>query len=262
MIPASELYRGAGPYYAQHITPFSDEIFRSLVRVCRLASSSRALDLGAGTGLFSIPLARSVRSVLSVDPCDEMLQEGRRMAEALGVKNIDFLVATSEDLNEAASSFDIATIANSFNWMDRATVLAKLAKMLRSDGCIAIVNSEYDESEPGEWRDALWSAVEEFWRGSLPMGRAVRSALKVSDREVLRASDFSEITELRHHFERQRNIDQVLGYLHSMSVGTPHVLGARRDEFTTRIRQLLLSYSPSGSFVERGHVTTLLGYRP
>ncbi|MGL9621717.1 class I SAM-dependent methyltransferase [Bradyrhizobium sp. U531] len=261
MIPASELYRGAGPYYARHITPFSDEIFRSLVRVCRLSSSSRVLDLGAGTGLFSIPLARSVRYVLSVDPCDEMLHEGRRKAEALGVNNIEFLVSRSEDLNEAASSFDIATIANSFNWMDRPRVLGKLARTLRPDGCIAIINSEYEESEPGGWRDAMWSAVQEFWKGSLPAGPAF-PPLKVSDRSVLRASDFSEIIELRHSFERHRDIDDVLGYLHSMSMGTPHVLGARREEFTTRIRRLLLSYSPSGPFVERGHVTTLLGYKP
>ncbi|WP_407175645.1 class I SAM-dependent methyltransferase [Bradyrhizobium sp. STM 3562] len=262
MTAAGEIYRGAARYYATHITPFSHEIFRSLARVCRLAGSSRALDLGAGTGLFSIPLARSVGNVLSVDPCDEMLQEGRLRAEILGIKNIDFLVSRSEDLIETASSFDIATIANSFNWMDRPTVLAKLAKMLTPDGCIAIVNSEYDESEPGDWRDGMWSAVEEFWKGSLPPGRAVRSALVASDREVLRASEFSEITELRHYFERHRNVDDVLGYLHSMSFATPHVLGARREEFTRRIRQLLLSYSPSGSFVERGHVTTLVGYRP
>lgn len=263
MIIASELYRGAAPYYAQYVMPYSEDIFQSLARVCRLVSSTRALDLGAGTGLFGIPLARLVSDVLSVDPNDEMLQEGRRMAEALGVKNIEFQVSRSEDLNEPMSSFDIATIAGSFHWMDRATVLGRLAQMLKSEGCVAIVNRERDISEPGEWHKAMWSEIEEFWEESLPAGPGtVRPLLTVSDRDVLRASAFSEITELRHYYEHHWNIDDLLGYLYSTSLGTPGVLGPRIDEFTTRIRRFLLSYSPSGSFVERGHHTTLLGYRP
>lgn len=262
MIKSSELYRGAAPYYTQYVAPFSEDIFRSLARICRLTSSSRALDLGAGTGLFGVPLARLVSSVLAVDPSDEMLQEGRRVAEALGVKNIEFFTSRSEDLNELVPSFDIVTIANSFHWMDRATVLGKLDKMVKSDGCVAVVSSEYDGSEPGEWREAMWNDIEDFWGGTLPGGRAVQPTLTMSNREVLRASDFCEITELRHNFERRKNIDDILGYLYAMSVGTSNVLGSRRDEFTTRVRRLLLSYSPSGSFVERGHVATLLGYRP
>ncbi|UPJ47831.1 class I SAM-dependent methyltransferase [Bradyrhizobium sp. 200] len=262
MIIASEIYRGAAPYYPRYVMPYSEDIFRSLVRVCRLASSSRALDLGAGTGLFGIPLARSVSDVLSVDPSDELIQEGRRIAEAQGVKNIEFLVSRSEDLKEPMSSFDIATIASSFFWMDRATVLGKLAQMVKSDGCVAIVNRERAGSEPGEWFSAMWSDIKEFWGGSLPAGPGgVRPALTVSDREILGASVFSEITELRHYYEHHWTIDDLLGYLYSTSAGASGALGPRRDDFTTRIRRLLLSYSPSGSFVERGHHTTLLGYR-
>lgn len=263
MIIASELYRGAAPYYPRYVMAYSEDIFRSLIRVCRLTNSSRALDLGAGTGLIGIPLARSVSEVLCVDPSEELLREGRQIAEARRLKNIEFLVSRSEDVNEPISSFDIATIAGSFFWMDRAMVLRKLAQMLRSDGCVAIINRERDSSEPGEWYKAMWSEIEEFWGGSLPAGSgAARPLLTVSDREVLGASVFSEITELRHYYDHYWNIDDLLGYLHSTSAGAPGVLGIRRDEFATRIRRLLLSYSPSGSFVERGHHTTLLGYRP
>ncbi|MCC8957585.1 class I SAM-dependent methyltransferase, partial [Bradyrhizobium sp. Pear77] len=118
MIVASEVYLGAAPYYARHQIPYSDDLFRSLVRLCRLDTSSCALDLGAGTGLISIPLTRSVANVLSVDPSDEMLKEARRLADASGVENIEFLVSRSEDVNRPTSSFDIATIAGAFLWMD------------------------------------------------------------------------------------------------------------------------------------------------
>ncbi|MGF6313350.1 ubiquinone/menaquinone biosynthesis C-methylase UbiE [Bradyrhizobium sp. i1.8.4] len=258
MIVASEAFRGAAPYYARHWKAYPEDLFRSLVRVCGLTTSSRALDLGAGTGQIAIPLARSVADVLFVDASDEMVQEGERMAGAAGVKNIDFLVSRSEDINEPISSFDIATIAGSFHWMDRKTVLAKLGKILKLGGCVAITFPKVDGSEPGEWRNAMMSDLIEFWGGSWP----ARPVQTTSHREVLRDSDFSEITELRHDYEHHWNIDDLLGYVHATSLGAPGSLGERRDEFTTRVRRLLLSYSPSGSFVERGYFSTMLGYRP
>ncbi|MCC8962431.1 class I SAM-dependent methyltransferase [Bradyrhizobium sp. Pear76] len=264
MIIASELFRGAAHYYAQHAVPYPEDFFRSLVRVCGLSNSSRALDLGAGTGQIGIPLARSVAEVLSVDANDEMVQEGRRTAEALGVKNIEFLVSRSEDLNEPMSPFDIVTIADCFLWMDRETVLAKLAKMLKLEGGVAIIERVKDSSEPGEWRTAMYSDMKEFWGGSFPAGPGgVRPLWTISNhREVLRASHFSEITELRHYYEHHWNLDDLLGFVYSTSMGAPGTLGPRRSEFAARIRRLLLSYSPSGFFVERGYITTFLGYRP
>ncbi|MGY4509469.1 class I SAM-dependent methyltransferase [Bradyrhizobium sp. USDA 3650] len=262
MIVVSEIYRGAAPYYARYGLSYPDDLFRSLVRLCRLSKSSRALDLGAGTGQIAIPLARSIGDVLFVDPSEEMVQEGRRVAKAEGIKNIDFLVSRSEDLAGPTSSFDIATLAGSFLWMDKEAVLAKLVQMLRPNGCVAVMYRERDRSEPGEWYNAMLSDIKEFWGGSFPAGPgAVRRVPTMTYPEVLRASDFSEVTELRHYYEHSWSIDDLLGYLYSTSLAAPGTLGHRRDEFTTRIRRLLLSLSPSGSFVERGHVTTWLGYR-
>lgn len=181
MIAASELYRGAGPYYARHGLTYPEDFFRSLVRICSLSNRTRALDLGAGTGQIAIPLARSVANVLFVNPSDEMVQEGRRMAEAAGAANIDFLVSRAEDIDEPTSSFDIATIAGSFLWMDQTKVLAKLAHLPTPDGCVVITNRERDGSEPGEWHAAMMSDIREFWGGTFPAGPgAVRPNLPLS----------------------------------------------------------------------------------
>ncbi|WP_024520848.1 class I SAM-dependent methyltransferase [Bradyrhizobium sp. Tv2a-2] len=263
MIAASELFRGAAPYYSRYMVPYPKDFFQSLVRVCGLSDSSRALDLGAGTGQIGIPLARSVAKVLCVDPSSEMVEEGKRVADSQGLKNIEFLVSRSEDLCEPNSLFDIATIAGSFHYMDRGVVLAKLAQILKSSGCIAIISRQLKHSEPGDWYGAMLSDIKEFWGGSFPTGsEAFGPVHTVSTRDVLLASDFGELTKLRHYYEHQWNVEDLLGYLYSTSLAAPGTLGARRDEFTTRIRRLLLSYSPSGFFVERGRVTTLLGYRP
>ncbi|MDI2110558.1 MULTISPECIES: class I SAM-dependent methyltransferase [Bradyrhizobium] len=262
MFAASEIFSGAAPYYARHAVPYPEDVFRSLIRLCRLTTSTRVLDLGAGTGQIGLPLAQSVGNVFSVDPSSEMVEEGRRMASTRGVNNLDFLVSTSENLQLPASSFDLATIALSFHWMDRAATLAKLSQIVKPDGCVAIIDRVREHSEPGEWYNAMVNDITDFWGGSLPAGPGgVRSRLTGSHREVLGASDFNEITELRHDYQYQWIIDDLLGWLSSTAMGAPGTLGPRREGFLTRVRQLLLSHSPSGSFMDRGHITTLIGYR-
>ncbi|MGY2803956.1 class I SAM-dependent methyltransferase [Bradyrhizobium sp. USDA 4506] len=262
MMQASELFRGAAPYYARHRLGYPQDLFRSLVRVCRLADGSRAIDLGAGTGQISIPLAHSISDVLSVDPSDEMIEEARQTAQAGGVTNIRFVRSSSEDLPEQASLFHIATAASSFHWMERDRVLAKLRRMLERDGCVAIIDRERYGSKPDGWITAMWNEMRDFWGGSFPAGPGTVRQMTVSHREMLSASAFNEITELRHYYAHEWNIDDLLGYLYSTSAGAPGTLGSRRDEFTARMRRFLQSCSPAGSFVEQGYITTLLGYRP
>ncbi|MCW2117182.1 MULTISPECIES: class I SAM-dependent methyltransferase [Bradyrhizobium] len=262
MTEASELFRGAARYYTRHRLGYPEDLFRSLLRVCRLADRSRAIDLGAGTGQISIPLAHSIADVLSVDPNDEMIEEGRRRAKEKGLANIRFVVSRSEDLPEPAPLFHIATIASSFHWMERDRVLSKLCRMLEPDGCVAIIDRERRGSQPDGWTTAMWNEMRDFWGGSFPAGPGTVRQMTVSHLEMLQASAFNEVTELRHYYEHKWNIDDLLGYLYSTSAGAPGTLGPRRDEFARRMRRLLLSCSPSGSFVEQGYITTLLGYRP
>ncbi|OMI12959.1 hypothetical protein BSN85_08420 [Bradyrhizobium brasilense] len=262
MTEASELFRGAAPYYARHRLGYPADLFRSLLRVCHLDDKSRAIDLGSGTGQIGIPLARSIGGVVSVDPNDEMIAEGRRRAGEDGLTNIEFVVSRSEDLPEPASTFHIATIASSFHWMEREIVLANLCRMLERDGCVAVIDRERSGSRPDGWTIAMWKEMQEFWGGSFPAGPGTLRQMAVSHRQMLDASAFTEITELRHYYEHEWHIDDLLGYLYSTSAGAPGTLGHRRDEFTTRMRRSLLSCSPSGSFLEQGYITTLLGYRP
>ena len=52
--------------------PGSDPLLRRLLRVAE--PSSTAIDVGAGTGRFAIPLAAELRHVTAVDPSAAMLE--------------------------------------------------------------------------------------------------------------------------------------------------------------------------------------------
>ena len=63
-----------------------DPFLRRLRRVTQ--PSSTAIDVGAGTGRFALPLAGSVKEVTAVDPSEGMLEVLRRDARRLGARNV------------------------------------------------------------------------------------------------------------------------------------------------------------------------------
>ena len=56
-----------------------------LVEACDVGPSQRVLDVAAGTGNASIPAAQRGATVIASDLTPELLDAGRRWAEATGV---------------------------------------------------------------------------------------------------------------------------------------------------------------------------------
>lgn len=66
--------------------------------VGRLHQGDTALDIGAGTGSFAIPMARVARRVTAVEPSPSMAAILRENAAAEGLVNIDVVEARWEDM--------------------------------------------------------------------------------------------------------------------------------------------------------------------
>ncbi len=67
------------------------------------------LDIGAGTGRWTVPLAKVAARVTAVDPAKAMLNVLKRNAEEAGVTDkIDFVIATWEDANIGMYDFVIS----------------------------------------------------------------------------------------------------------------------------------------------------------
>ena len=73
---------------------------------------SSLLDLGAGTGALSIPLAYVFEKVTALDPSAAMLEELRQAARSAGVENILTETAAWEDAETDIGEFDVVLCAN------------------------------------------------------------------------------------------------------------------------------------------------------
>lgn len=112
-----------------------------LLEAAGLGPGARVLDVGAGTGLATLELARrGAAHIVAVEPDARMAQQLRANAAASGAAGaaIEVVEATFEHYHPPAGSFDLVTAATSFHWIDESVGLAKARLALRTAGTIAL----------------------------------------------------------------------------------------------------------------------------
>ena len=104
----------------------------SLAEATGVNAGERVLDVAAGNGNASLAAARRFARVTSTDYVPELLEQGRRRAEADGL-DIEFLVADAESLPFADDSFDV--VLSTFGVMfapDQARTAGELVRVVRA----------------------------------------------------------------------------------------------------------------------------------
>jgi len=106
-------------------------------------------DIGAGTGYFSIPIARVVGQigrVYAVDFQREMLEKIRHKLDTLGnSSNVELIEGDAARTTLPVQSCDIVFMANIWHELDdHAAVLIEAARVLRPGGFLVIVDWRQD----------------------------------------------------------------------------------------------------------------------
>jgi ubiquinone/menaquinone biosynthesis C-methylase UbiE len=112
----------------------------SLCEAVDLRSGERVLDVAAGNGNASLAAARRYGDVTSTDYVPELLEQGRRRAEAEGLP-MTIRVADAEDLPFADAEFDV--VLSTFGVMfapNQARAASELMRVVRSGGRIGLAN--------------------------------------------------------------------------------------------------------------------------
>lgn len=110
---------------------------------------SVVVDLGAGTGYFTIPMARRASSgrVLAVDLQPEMLEMVRSRSASEDLDNIEPILATEQDPNLPASSVDLVLIVDAYHEFSHPKeVMTNVFASLKPGGRIYLV--EYRGEDP------------------------------------------------------------------------------------------------------------------
>ncbi len=118
-----------------------------------IADASVVADIGAGSGWFTIRLARRVGPqglVYAEDVQTEMLTAITRRVQREGLTNVRAVRGQNSDPKLPAGSLDAVLVVDAYHEVeDRVTMLANLARALKPQGRIGVVDFRLDGTGPG-----------------------------------------------------------------------------------------------------------------
>jgi SAM-dependent methyltransferase len=252
-------FESAAPYYDACRPPYPPAALDHVLAAGRLGPRSRLLDLGCGPGTLAIPLSRSVAQVVAVDPDTGMLAQASRLARERGAGAIQWIHGRAEDAEVGPGRFAACVMGQSFHWMDRDAVLARLADLLEPDGPLILVAP--GRRRPQEsWEDAAASVVARYLG---PPRRHPSANPEPHDEPALaRSTRFCGLTRTVFPSRLRRDVASILGYLYSISTSARPLFGERAGAFEADLRAALLELQPSGPFEETVETEVVVARAP
>jgi predicted methyltransferase len=118
-----------------------------------IADGSTVADIGAGSGWFTIWLARRVGpngTVYAEDVQRQMLEAIRRRVSREGLRNVQARLGTPTDPNLPERAIDAILVVDVYPEVDdRVSFLRNLARALKPSGRIGVVNYKPGQGGPG-----------------------------------------------------------------------------------------------------------------
>jgi ubiquinone/menaquinone biosynthesis C-methylase UbiE len=198
-------------------------------RIAALACAARArvVDVGAGIGHLSLPLAERGHEVCAVEPALGMLESLQARASAAGLA-VRAVHAAAESLPLRAASTDLVVLADALHFMDAARVGHELARILSRCGRLAYVEVAFADSP-------FMTALAQIMRDAAPRRpRATRGLL--AELAALAGVQLS----LHERFEQRTPLDdaRLLRILSSISYIGPAMNPERTEAFRARVRAI------------------------
>lgn len=94
----------------------------------------KILDLGSGTAVLPINMARTDAEFTATDISENQIAYGKKLTEEKEIKNISFKVCPAEDTGFDDNSFDIVTAVQCFHYFDAEKVSREIRRVLKPRG--------------------------------------------------------------------------------------------------------------------------------
>jgi SAM-dependent methyltransferase len=122
------------------------------------------VDLGAGTGKFTLRLLTTGANIIAVEPVQEMLTQLTRVVPSVAARS-----GTAENIPLNDGAADAVVCAQSFHWFASRAALQEIHRVLRPGGYLGLVWNLRDESV--DWVAAMTDIMTPY-EGDAPRYRS------------------------------------------------------------------------------------------
>jgi len=144
-------YRGALDVdrFVERFETESREVFRERERIVAdlgLRPGDDVADVGAGTGLFTLPIAQAVGPegrVYAVDIAPDFLERIRERAAEEALANVATILGTDESSELPANSVDLVFLCDTYHHFEHPQrMLGSIRRALRAGGALVVLDFE------------------------------------------------------------------------------------------------------------------------
>lgn len=120
------------------------------------------VDVGAGTGISTVPWAGRAGRVIALEPSADMRDVAARRCADAGM-DVDLRDATAEDTGLPDGCADVVTASQALHWFDPERALPEVARILRPGGVFAAYDADWPPCMDAEV-DEAYHAFERLYR--------------------------------------------------------------------------------------------------
>jgi SAM-dependent methyltransferase len=199
-----------------------------------------AVDIAAGTGLFTRALRRRVANVIAVEPDDRM-----RAVLAARSPGVRAVAGRGEAIPLPDASVDGVFVSSAWHWLEPGQAVPEIGRVLRDGGRLGVIWTSRDRRVD--------------WVAELDMIRRPQDVTSVQDaraqlrrrREVALPQDapFENIASASFEFARTMTVDDAVGWLATYS-GVITAPAGERAAGLARAREALLRRADGDGVVD------------
>jgi ubiquinone/menaquinone biosynthesis C-methylase UbiE len=247
-------------FYAHYRRSYPAEFVAHLQGFGR-GGGGRLLDLGCGTGTLLFQLAPSFEQAVGIDPEPDMLREAKRAAREQGIRNVEWIRASSAELRELEpllGRFDLVTIGTAFHFMEPHATLSELQR-IAGGGVVAVAyNGTPMWLHRDPWAKALRAVLESRLGRPLRDTDFTAEALRAAE-EAMRDLGYTQVERWEQTSTETIDLEFVVGHILS-ATSTDQIPPADRQEFAQEVSSAITAVAPSGRVAETVHVRAVIGH--
>ncbi len=133
-------FQGRAAVYSKYRPTYPSGVLLTLRREIGFGRGRVVADIGSGTGILSELFLEAGNRVYCVEPNEDMRRAAEEKLRRYAPRYIS-VVGTAETTNLKGGSIDLVAVGQALHWFDAERARVEFARILRKEGCVAIVSN-------------------------------------------------------------------------------------------------------------------------